>query len=694
MATARDTVDLPVDSFEPPVPDVLAASRRTRLAARVSELAGALLAAALVLFFAFQAGGFFPGSVGVAACALAVLLTLRVTLARRPFACVGPAAAVCAAALAAYAAWTLASAEWSGAPGRALVEFDRALLYLLAFLLAVTLAAGPRRLALAVRATAGAVVVVGSVSWGSRVLPNVIETDPGASPDRLSFPLTYWNGQGLMAALGLLLVVHLACSAREPRWIRALAAAAAPVLISALYLTFSRGAILAGVVGMVAYLLLNRSRGLLTGGLAVLPATAVALLATYEAEAFALEAGTAARRLEQGEEVAIAVGLCSLAAFILRLVADRWLDPPLHRVALPSRVRAPVRIAGALLAVTLVVGTPLALGAPSYVERTFDRFLSGTTTSGVDQRVRLLNPGNNGRLDHWRVGIETWQAHPWIGSGAGSYTTEWTQRRALDFDVLDAHSLYVEVLAELGVVGMVMLGIALLTIFATVLRRALGRRRGPEGDRSLDAVVVALLVAWGTHAGLDWIWELPALTAWLFVLAGLALASQRREGAGVQAPGPQRVTRVAIGIGCLVLAVVPAQLARSQVALDRAVAAFRGTPQNCPAAIDASLASLGAVGPRAEPWEIIAYCDVGVGEFGFAVQAARNAVARDPDRWTYHYALALVQGVAGEDPRPAAARALELNPEGRLTRAAVERFEESRSRGWPRIARELELPLG
>jgi len=112
------------------------------------------------------------------------------------------------------------------------------------------------------------------------------------------------------------------------------------------------------------------------------------------------------------------------------------------------------------------------------------------------------------------------------------------------------------------------------------------------------------------------------------------------------------------------------------------------------ATIDAALDSLGAIGQRAEPWELIAYCDVRLGQPELAIGAAEAAVRRDPDNWEYHYALALVRGAAREDPRRAAADALRLNPEQSEAQEAVKAFRTGRPAQWERRARKLPLYLG
>jgi O-antigen ligase len=523
------------------------------------------------------------------------------------------------------------------------------------------------------------------------VLSELVAPRPSWSPDRLSFPLTYWNALGLFAALGVLLAVHRLLP-RGAAMGPGLGAAAVPVMASTLFLTFSRGAILALAVGLIAYAVLLRTRDLVGGLLTVVPPAFVAIVATYNASELATSAGTSPLAIAQGREVAFAALAATLAALLLRAGWDRWVEAPVQRLRLPDRIRKPIRIMAVLAGLVLLVGVPLASGAPSIVSGYYDRFVEGTPLPEDDQRARLLNPGNNGRLDHWRVGVETWQENRLKGTGAGTFQTEWNQRRQSDIDVYDAHSLYVETLSELGVVGFATLMLALLTLAGAMLWRGQRGRRAPGTDPSADAVVVAVFVAWGVHAGLDWIWEMPAVTAWVFALAGFALASRAAPRQAEAAPG--RSLRVAIGIGCLVLAVLPFQVSRSQRALGDSERIFSASPRDCPRAIDRALASIEAVGARAEPWEILAYCDIGESQPRLALQAARNAVARDRQNWIYHYGLSLVQGATGEDPRPAARRAQALNPRSKTAGDGAKAFEDAKRRQWPAVARRLPLPLG
>ena len=44
---------------------------------------------------------------------------------------------------------------------------------------------------------------------------------------------------------------------------------------------------------------------------------------------------------------------------------------------------------------------------------------------------------------------------------------------------------------------------------------------------SLHGAIFASIAAWAAHAGIDWDWELPAVSIIPFALAGAALASSR-----------------------------------------------------------------------------------------------------------------------------------------------------------------------
>jgi hypothetical protein len=208
----------------------------------------------------------------------------------------------------------------------------------------------------------------------------------------------------------------------------------------------------------------------------------------------------------------------------------------------------------------------------------------------------------------------------------------------------------------------------------------------------LFAALFAASIAWALSAAVDWDWEMPVITAWLFAAGGAALATPIHAGASprVGIPAPSRVVRVALGLGCLVLAVTPARMAFSQFHLDRAVSAL--DVRDCPAVVAEALPSIEAMPVRPEPYELLGVCDVTLGTPALGVRQLDQAVARDPGNWEYEYVLAVVRGAAGLDPRPAAARALRLNPREPVARDGVRRFATDDPRLWRRRALEARRP--
>jgi O-antigen ligase len=647
-----------------------------------SHAASAAVPGAVVVFFGFNSGGFFPAASAAVALGLAVFLVLRLTLAEEPLAGVSPALVVATGALAALAVWTLASSGWSHAPGRALLEFSRELAYLLAVAAFGCAAFRAERFALTVRVLALGIVVVCGAGLITRVLPDLWTIQQRLATDRLSYPLTYWNALGLLAGLGTVLAFHLTSSGGEPRTIRVLGAAAAPVLVTTGFLTFSRGGIAAGLVGLVAFLAIGRPRHVLGGLLAAVPACAAVIAVALGADALATNHPTSPAGVADGHRLALAVALASAGAALVRTLAlrlDGWIEargasrPPWPR---QRRALAWGAAAGAVVLVLAVSG------APAGAQRQYHRFVEGNRTSDADQRTRLLDPGNNGRIYKWRLSVDAFSEQPLHGHGAGTWQNLWAIGRPVPDTAVDGHSLYLEVMSELGVVGIVLLVTGLLVLLGGFAARARGPGRGPA------AALLACGIAWALHAGIDWDWEMPVLTWWLFALGGSALAA---------APGrrwlgsPGRVVRVATALGCAVLAITPLLVIRSQSKLDDAVQALRAG--DCGTAIDAALDSAAAIGSRREPFEVIGFCDVRLGRGDLAEQALRKAVARDPESWEPEYGLALVLGSFGRDPRPALRRALALNPRSQIVLHAEEKLAGSSAARWRREARRLALPL-
>ncbi len=636
---------------------------------------------ALTGWLAFSDGGFHTQDTSVAAVAVLVGLLLLITVTAHPFAGLSPWGFVTAGALTLFAIWTLVSATWSEAPARALIEFNRALLYLAAFLLTSCLVGG--------RANARWLMRVVALALGAAVLAALLSRlEPGLSAEaarhageRLGWPLGYWNALGLAGAFATIACLHLSSDLREARLVRVLAAAAVPALLVTIYLTLSRGSIVAGAVGLAVLLILGRGRGALATLVAVIPCAAYALLQAYGAESLLDGSMSSPGDRAEAADVERAVGFACLAAAVLRALG-LLLDARLARLRLWKRwsLRRSSTVVGGVAALIVVAG--LAFGADSFLIERWTSFAQTENVQVEDQRDRLAAASANGRIEHWEVAVASWREEPARGSGAGTYAKTWARDRPLEFSVVDAHSLYLEVLAELGVVGLVLLTVALLVPLVALLRRRME-------DRPLWSAVLALTVAWAVHAGIDWDWEMPALTLPVIALLGAACAREAVHGDSRRTLG--RLPRLLAGLGILLLILTPVRLGLSQRYLDQSLTAFRAG--DCATATEKALAAAETVDSRPQAFELLGYCDARAGRYALARRMLDAAQRRDPGTWDLHYGSALVRSVGGRDPRPELRRARRLNPLEDAVEDALGRMDSDRPRVWIREGLRTPLPL-
>jgi hypothetical protein len=225
---------------------------------------------------------------------------------------------------------------------------------------------------------------------------------------------------------------------------------------------------------------------------------------------------------------------------------------------------------------------------------------------------------------------------------------------------------------------MISLGIVLLLMLGAFAWRA----RGP--DRALFAALLAAGLAWAAHAGIDWDWEMPVVTVWLFALGGAALARGPRHAA----PRMRRWTiavRVAAIAACAAVAVFPARVALSETHFERSVDAL--TVQDCGTAVREARDALDMVGGRAAPYHAIAYCKRLRGDPDGALRAMAAAVRQDGGNWAPWRGLAIARALAGRDPRAQARRALRLNPNEYFARDVAARFSGRGPGSWARQGR-------
>lgn len=464
---------------------------------------------------------------------------------------------VAGALLAAFACWVGLSILWSDAPDASSAELDLVVLYLALFTIVALLQMRARREAWLGGIALGIGGLVGLAAL-SRMFPAVFPSDEASRllPDalgRLAYPIGYWNGLSYLAAASLPLLLHVGARARRSD-VRMLAVGFLPLPLLVVYLTLSRGGLLAAAIGALLYLALSPARGQVLLALVIGLGGGVALMvkagASPELTAGLTETGSARA---QGAE------LGALALLVIVAVAGFYRMLELRGSRLPSG-RAGRRTAKMLMSVPIAVVAAgvIALATPGHLRESFDRFQSPVLESSSDSssNARLASISSHGRYQFWETSLEAFGEHPIRGSGAGTWEYWWAREGALDlpFYVRNAHSLFMDTIAELGIVGLLLI-LAFIGYPITVgVQR--WRYADPAG-RAFAAALLAVLVVIGVGLALDWAWKLPAVGGlWVLTVALLtgSAASPETPTRAELRSDRYRMNRYSIGSALVVLA--------------------------------------------------------------------------------------------------------------------------------------------
>ena len=501
-------------------------------------------------------GGYYDSSYWVPASLALAAVVAAAAMARPPS--LTRAAVVALAALGALGAWALASLLWADSIQQAVLEGNRLLGYAL-LLAALLLAMRVRARAIwAFAAVAGAALVVAADS-----LVHMLGSDATGAfvAGRLDAPLGYVNGQASFYLIALWICLAAAEQRRRPL-VAGAGLAATTLLGCFLVLSQSRGVTLAAAVTVVLVLALvpgrlRRAWALLTVGAGVAAATPV-LVDVYASRAGGVD-GSAAH----------AAGRAALiAAAVTGLV---WWAASLAVARSGPRLAALRRTAAAAVGVVLAAGALVALASHATVRET----ISDQYSAFVKQRVepqesasvgdssRLVTGAGN-RYDYWRIAWNAWEDEPLAGTGAGAYQERYFLKRATTESIRQPHSLGLQTLSELGIVGATLLLVLLGTLGAGAWRVARSARGAGEA-RFVAVAAIGSLTAWLVHTSVDWIHLLPGLTG-IALIAAAALLSrpvEREQAARTQPRDPIALRRIVLAVGVgLLLAVASISFTR------------------------------------------------------------------------------------------------------------------------------------
>ena len=265
------------------------------------------------------------------------------------------------------------SSLWSGSAELSVVEADRVLVYLGFFLAAFLIAQTEKRRQRFAEGLAISLALVALLALTSRLLPNFLEVgDSFLTTARLAYPLGYWNANG--AAFGIAVALLLWTSRRATltglRW---LSIAALPAVLLALYLTYSRGGLLALAIAVAVTIALSRDRLWLLATLAIGVLGALPpVLAVQARRSLADNLGNQAA-VDQGVTVLLIL-LAGIALALALFAGLRWAERREGR--LTGRAlelsRNPTLLKGLAAAVAVIaIGVAIAIGG-----RAWDQFSS------------------------------------------------------------------------------------------------------------------------------------------------------------------------------------------------------------------------------------------------------------------------------------------------------------------------------
>jgi hypothetical protein len=494
-----------------------------------------LLCAAIFCFITFFAGGGLPPvqqattmeiilTLGCGAIvAAAVILTPR---GRRVYG-LWPVGL-----LLAFAALSALSVVWSVQPDASWQNAGLMFAYSAVFGAAVALArAAPARWPAVIGGVTLAAVVVCGYALLTKVFPASLDAHDIYA--RLQAPYGYWNATGLTAAMGVIGCLWLGARRAGHALLSALAYPATGLLLVALMLAYSRGALVALALGLALWFAIVplRLRGaavLLTGALAA----GLVVAWDFSRHALSTESVALHARVIAGRQLgALLVAMLVLLAILGVAIGFSTSRRPLSRV---TRGNIGAVLLSILVLAVIAFAGALAVshrGLPGSISHGFHSLTNTHAAVPANTPGRLTAIGSV-RARYWNEALKVFKAHPALGAGARSYGTARLRYRTEDLEANDAHGFVVQTLSDLGLVG---LAIA-LALFVTWMAAA-GRSTHPFNRRWTSwrwqptpmpytperigmLSMLCLVVVFGVHSTIDWTWFVPGDACVALLCAG------------------------------------------------------------------------------------------------------------------------------------------------------------------------------
>jgi O-Antigen ligase len=503
------------------------------------------------------------------------------------------------ALLAAFAFWSGLTLLWSVAPDQTWTECNRAITYTIVLCLAIAVGCShPRSVTMIAGGLLIVCLAVTAYGLGQKLAPGlhiagVFSLDQTGTLPRLQEPLGYWNALALLIAMGVPIALATAADRARADRLRLAAVAAIVAMLLTIGFTYSRGGVVALVLGLALAVGLSgaRLRSLMWLAMAVIATSPVLLVALNSHQLTATGIGLGTREVAGGELAAVLV-----ACLLLLVLAGARVIELERRVAVPPERARRVARALAALASVLLVAAVLAVafstrGLGGTVSHAWSSFTATRATSVYDPG-RLLSADSENRWVWWKEAAGAFSDRPLGGWGAGSFGVVHLLYRRDTLSVQQPHSVPLQFLAETGIVGAVF-GLGALALLLLAGLRAVRRPAAGGGPaRSLAVGLLAAAVAYAVHELYDWDWDIPALTIAALVCLGTlggSLADQRTRAWGDRRAG-LRTRAFGLALTAVCVSAFAVSVALPRLASSDAEQALISASSSRPSTLQAALA--------------------------------------------------------------------------------------------------------
>ena len=417
-------------------------------------------------------------------------------------------------AVALLAAYTAVSIVWSLAPSDSWIEANRTFAYLAAFAGTMALArVAPGHWTAVIQGIALACVLVCGWALLTKVFPGTLAEDETYA--RLRAPFDYWNAVGLTAAIGVIALLWLGARRSGSPAVNALAWPGIALLEVALMLSYSRGALLALVVGLVFWFAAVPLR--LRGAVVLLGASLGA--AAVVAWAFTMTGlSTDSLPIEVRADTGHELGALLLLLLVLLLGAGLaagfvGAERPASPEAKQTAGRVLLGLVAAIPVILLIALASAPGGVDGQVSKAWDQLTNPNAATPANTPNRLTATSSV-RARYWEEAFDVHGLSPWVGTGAGAYATARNRFRTGTLYVRHAHGYVPQTLADLGWAGLA-LSLLALGLWGWAAIRAVGLRRSDRGlpwdaERVGMATLLAIALVFGVSSLVDWTWFVPA----------------------------------------------------------------------------------------------------------------------------------------------------------------------------------------